>query len=133
MPAALPPAVARDRLAALFGDVEVEAKVVSPALDLSVGQWLANEEDGARAEAEQTVGETADTLAPEARVVDAEVGDVDPVQAAEDALATFPAEEIVVVLPSEGGPERDPSWVERTTVGDFERLGLPVRARPGPA
>lgn len=56
--------------------------------------------------------------------VGAEVGDVDPVRAAADSLATFPADELVVLVRSDDRA----SWLERSAAeSGFERLGLPVR------
>jgi hypothetical protein len=100
-----------------------ELHVVSPASKVSPLQWLANEEDEARAEAERTAERTADSIGDEDRL-QAEVGDTDPIQAAEDALREFEADEIVVIVP----PEEKASWLERRSVEDgFERFGLPVR------
>jgi hypothetical protein len=65
--------------------------------DISFAQWLANAEDDARAEAEETARRAA--LAREAAVVEAGAGDTDPVVAAQNALRTFPPDELVVVLP----------------------------------
>jgi hypothetical protein len=113
----------RAQLADLGVDAASEVKVVSPASNLSWLQWLANEEDAARADAEAIAEETAG-VAEEAAETRAEVGDVDPIQAAEDALAEFPADELIVVVP----PEDDRSQVERAALDDgFERFGVPVR------
>ena len=52
------------------------------------------------------------------------MGDVDPIQAVEDALRAFSADEIVVLV----RPEEEASWLERRSVEDgFESFGLPVR------
>ena len=98
-----------------------EVRVVSPASKLSPVQWLTNEEDDARADAEERAERTAEKL-PDG-TTSAEVGDVDPVQAAEDALREFDAEEILVVVPA--GDEA--SWLDRASLETgFERFGLPV-------
>jgi hypothetical protein len=57
--------------------------------------------------------------------VAAEVGDSDPVLAIQDALATFAAEEIVVVT----HPEEDATWLEGRIAGNgpVEIDGVPVR------
>ena len=81
---------------ALGGDVG-EIKVVSPAVRQSRLQWLTNAKDDARAEAERAK-KVARATATQAEHVEAETGDPDPLLAVEDALRTFPADEIVVVL-----------------------------------
>ena len=86
----------------------VEPRIVSPASDLSFVQWLANAEDDARAEAEETAQRAAKALAGDAAVVEAGVGDTDPVVAAQDALQSFAADELVVVLPDGEGGARPP-------------------------
>jgi hypothetical protein len=97
-------------------------KIVAPASDLSFGKWLANDEDGARAEAEGNALDVADAVP--ARAPETEVGDADPLRAVEDALRTFEADELIVALP----PEAEASWLERKSAGEgFERFGLPVR------
>ncbi len=92
---------------ALGGDVG-EIKVVSPAVKQSRLQWLTNAEDDARAEAERTAQKVAQAAATQAEHVEAETGDPDPLLAVEDALRTFPADEIVVVLRA----GEDASWLE---------------------
>src|ERR671916_814118 len=79
------------------GDEEAEVRVVAPAAELSPLQWLANEEDDARAQAEERAQQTAAAADPEAARVEASVGDPDPVQAIEDMLRDFPADELIVV------------------------------------
>ncbi len=71
-----------------------EIKVVSPAAKLSRLDWLTNDEDEARREAATTAVQTANAV-PHA--AEAEIGDPDPVQAIEDALREWPADEVVVV------------------------------------
>jgi hypothetical protein len=123
-PAGTPEEAVRGWLAAEPGRVEVH--IVSPASDLSFLQWLASAEDDARAEAEETARRTARAAAGEAVVVEAEAGDTDPVVAAEDALRTFSADEVIVVVP-DGSAGREPTWLERAAVPGLDRLGLPVR------
>ena len=70
------------------GDGETTVHVVAPAR-LSALQWLATDEDEARAEADARVLEAEWLLADDAAVEGAG-GDVDPVQAVEDALRDLP-------------------------------------------
>lgn len=96
--------------------------VVAPASDLSFLQWLMNDEDRARAEAERRA-RTAAAAAP-APVVAAAPGDVDPLIAIEDALRSFPADEIVLVT----RPARSATWLEEEALDPLvERFGRPVR------
>jgi hypothetical protein len=89
--------------------------VVAPTR-VSPLEWLASDEDAARRKADIRALEAEWTLADRADV-DAESGDVDPVLAVEDALRTFPADEIVLV----GGAAEN--GVLETSL---RRLGLPV-------
>jgi hypothetical protein len=59
-------------------------------------EWLATDEDEARREADIRALEAEWTLGDQADV-EGEAGDVDPVQPVEDALRTFPANEILTV------------------------------------
>jgi hypothetical protein len=104
---------------------EAQVRIVSPASRVSRMQWLTNEEDEARQQAERIADRTADAVGRSTDAdVETEVGDVDPLQAAEDALAMFPADELVVLIRSEDRA----SWLERSAMNDgFERFGLPVR------
>ena len=69
--------------------------------------WLTNDEDAARADAAQRA-EAASDAAPTERV-DAKVGDVDPLQAIEDALRTFAADEVLVIT----APDQQAEWLEK--------------------
>jgi hypothetical protein len=104
---------------------DASVRIVSPASRVSRVQWLTNEEDSARETAAEIANDTASSVSAGTDAdVDAEVGDVDPLRATEDALATFAADELVVLVRSEDRT----SWLERASVEDgFERFGLPVR------
>ncbi len=55
--------------------------------------------------------------------MDVQVGDSDPVQAIEDALRTFPADEVVVITHASD----DASWLEADAgAAARERFGIPV-------
>ena len=95
-------------LHAALGDDIGEIHVVAPAVKQSRLQWLTNEEDAARAEAERTAEEVASRAQDGAVHVEAEVGDSDPLLAVEDALRTFDADEIVVVTRT----GENASWLE---------------------
>ena len=105
-----PEAVLRE---ALGGNVD-ELKVVIPAVKQSRLQWLTNADDDAREEAEDAAA-TIDDATSDA--VHAEAGDADPLQAAEDALADFEADEIVVVT----RPDEEATWLEEGRAADIER------------
>ena len=106
--------------ARIGGDVD-ELKVVVPVVKQSVFDWLANDER-ARAQAEEAAERTAEALP--GRTVEAAAGESDPALAVQDALATFPADEIVVVT----RPEDEATWLERSAdVEGGSFLGVPVR------
>jgi len=116
------PGPLRDAVRDHAGD-EAEIRVVAPASDVSPLQWLASDEDKARDKAADVASEAAESVEPEASRTEAEVGDTDPVQAIEDALRTFPADEVLVVT----RPDEDASWLEEDSAQEArERFGLPV-------
>jgi hypothetical protein len=113
----------RDRVLEHAGDGDPEVKVVATASDLSPLDWLANDEDDARAEAESRAVEVGRAVAPEAERTEAEVGDSDPVQAIEDALRTFAADELVLVTRKDD----DTGWLEEGAANEaLARFNLPV-------
>jgi hypothetical protein len=102
---------------------DAEVRVVAPASDVSPLEWLANDEDEARDEAAEIAGQAEQAVEPEAARVEVEVGDSDPVQAIEDALRTFPAEEVLVV--THGGD--DANWLEKDAAAEAsERFGVTI-------
>ena len=113
----------RERLSERAGGGEAEVRVIAPAADVSPLQWLANDDDDARADAERLAADAAGALGSDANVVDAGVGDSDPVKAIEDALREWPADEVVVVTAS----GEDANWLERGTGAQADdRFGVPV-------
>ena len=105
-----PVAVLRE---ALGGNVD-ELKVVVPAVKQSRLQWLTNADDDAREDAEDAAAAIDDATSD---AVEAEAGDADPLQAAEDALADFEADELVVVT----RPDEQATWLEEGRAADIER------------
>lgn len=103
------------------GGEDAEILVVAPASDISRLDWLTNADDDARTAA----AARADELAEAAPIgdVEARVGDSDPLKAIEDALRTFPADELIVVTLG----DEDAGWLEKGS-GEkaFDRFALPV-------
>ena len=78
--------------------------------------------DEARAEAEDVAREAAEAVKGTASV-ETEVGDPNPLQAIEDALRSFPADELIIVTP----PGSEADWLEEDTTREtLERLGLSI-------
>ena len=105
-------------LAACGNSDDTEAvRVAAPsAAGLGSDQHLNNQAE----EIARGAGKAAE---PEAGRVGAEVGDADPVQAIEDALRQFPADEVLVV--TRRGDEAN--WLEQDTAEEAsERFGVPV-------
>jgi len=81
-------------LAAARADESLRVQIVAPTLVGGV-DWLTGAEDDANRRAQVRALEAEWTLADDAEVAGA-AGDPDPLQAVEDALRTFDADEIVV-------------------------------------
>jgi hypothetical protein len=95
--------------------------VVAPASDISRLDWLTNAEDDARAEAADLADKTAEATPTDE--VEARVGDSNPVKAIEDALRTFPADEILVVTHTDD----DAGWLEEGAGAEAQKqFSLPV-------
>ena len=100
-----------------------EVLVVSPATNSSKLAFWVSDPDEAIAEADSAQEETVERL--EEAGVDAagQVGESEPALALQDALATFPADRIIVALHPDG--ERD--YREDAALADLEsRTGIPV-------
>ena len=113
---------ADDVLRAHVGDAD-KIKVVVPVVRQGRLDWLANDEK-AFSHAEQVAERTAEQLSGE--TVDAVAGEADVDLAIRDALATFPADEIVVAV----RPGEDEGLIESiaTDTAPHDSLeGVPVR------
>ncbi len=101
---------------------EADVLVVCPALNSPLRHW-ASDEDGARAEAERRLAASLGALASEGVEARGEVGDADPIQAMDDALRTFGADEIVI---STHPPGRS-NWLEKEVIERArERYPVPI-------
>lgn len=104
------------------GDGNAEVLVVAPALTGPVRFW-ASDVDGARAQAQARLDASLAALATAGVSARGEIGDADPLQAIEDALRTFGADEIII---STHPPGRS-NWLERDVVGRArERYEMPI-------
>jgi GABA permease len=113
----------------LSGDIQRAAagyrkqvRVVCPTLTSPLSHWT-SAVDGARAQAQQRLDQTLGRLHAAGIEAQGEIGDEDPLQAIEDVLRTFGADEIIISTHSEaraGGLE--PDVVTRAR----ERFALPI-------
>ncbi|MDQ3435334.1 MAG: hypothetical protein M3481_11750 [Actinomycetota bacterium] len=102
---------------------DAEVLVVAPALNSRV-RFFASDPDPAIRRAEGVAQETAERLGEAGIDAAADTGESDPLQAIEDALVTFDADEIV--LCTHHGGKRN--WLEDGVVDDAKkRFDLPVR------
>ena len=86
-------------LRAALGDdlAGAEVLVVSPALNDSPLAFWVSDSDEAISRAEDVQLETVERLAEEGVDAAGDTGESEPMQALQDALATFPAERVVIV------------------------------------
>jgi Ca2+/Na+ antiporter len=111
-----------DRIRGLGEGARANVFVVSPALNTPL-RHLASDEDPARVQAQERLDRSLARLAREGIDARGEVGDGDPLQAIEDALRTFGADEIVIST----HPEGRSNWLERGVVtGARERFAVPI-------
>ena len=102
--------------------VREEVLVVTPALNSPLRHWV-SDEDQARADAQQRLNASLAELAQAGVQARGEVGDGDPLQAIEDALRTFGADEIILSTHPEGRSH----WLERGVVEKArERFAVPI-------
>ena len=120
-----PEPVDAEMLRATLGDeVEgAEVLVVSPATNRSKLAFWVSDPDDAIAEADTAQEETVERLEEEGVDAAGDTGDSEPAVALQDALATFPADRIVVF----SHPEGDRDYREDEGLADLEeRFGIPV-------
>jgi hypothetical protein len=99
-----------------------EVLVVSPALsDSPVAFWV-SDTDEAIAKAGSVAEETVERLEEAGIDATGDTGESEPLQAVEDALATFPADRIVVF----SHPEGESAYREEDLAEAEQRFGVPV-------
>jgi len=96
--------------------------VVAPASTIGLGGWM-SDEDTARAQATERAAVVVDLVERRGARARGRVGDGDPLQAIADALAMFPADEIVIAIPPQI-PRRRADELLQTAC---RRYPLPVR------
>lgn len=102
---------------------DAEVMVVAPALTSKLRYWM-TDNDQAIQRAEQVQEETVERMEEEGVDAAGDTGESDPLLAIQDALQTFPAEEIVLFT-HEGGQR---NWAEEGLVEEAaRRFSAPVR------
>jgi hypothetical protein len=102
--------------------IDEHVLVVCPALNSPLRHWM-SDEDPARAKAQARLDESLTRLREVGVDAQGEIGDSDPLQAMEDALRTFGADEIIIST----HPEGRSNWLEHGVVSAArERFALPI-------
>jgi uncharacterized membrane protein len=103
-------------------DTDSDVLVVCPALNSRIRHWT-SDEDQARERAHERLERSLAALAEAGVEARGEVGDDDPLQAMEDALRTFGADEIII---STHPPGRS-NWLEKDVIARArECFDLPI-------
>ncbi len=101
---------------------EEQVLVVCPALNSPLKHW-ASDEDGARVHAQQRLDASLERLRQLGVDAEGRIGDAEPLQAMEDALRQFGADEIIISTHPEGRSH----WLEKGIVdGARERFSVPI-------
>ena len=96
--------------------------VVCPALNSPLRHW-ASDEDGARVQAQERLNLSLSRLREAGVDAKGEIGDAEPLQAMEDALRLFGADEIIISTHPEGRSH----WLEKGIVDAAkERFAVPI-------
>ena len=96
--------------------------VVAPALTSAISHW-ASDVDPGRAKAQERLDRSLAALAALGVEATGEIGDSDPLQAVEDALREFGADEIILST----HPEGRSNWLERGVVAAArQRFSVPI-------
>jgi nucleotide-binding universal stress UspA family protein len=112
----------RDRIRERSSGYRTQVLVVSPALNTPLRHW-ASDEDPARAQAQERLQTSLERLEQMGIQASGEIGDGDPVQAIEDSLRTFGADEVIISTHPEGRSH----WLERGVVANArERFAVPI-------
>lgn len=94
---------------------QAKVRLVAPAIDQSKFEHVMGNVDDATAHARQRLEHSvAELQRAGIEVGDASVGDTDLKLAISDSLAEFPADEILIVAHSGGGPSFERQWIEES-------------------
>ena len=107
------------------GEDLADAKIlyVSPALNASAAAFWVSDSDAAIGEARERVAQTERALGEDGVQARGVAGESEPLLALQDALATFPAERVLVFVRDEDAAR----YREDDVVGEAERrFGVPV-------
>jgi hypothetical protein len=112
----------RDEIRRRSEGYEEHVLVVTPALNSPLRHW-ASDEDGARVNAQARLDASLERLRSLGIDAKGEVGDGEPLQAMEDALRLFGADEIIISTHPEGRSH----WLEKNVVASArERFAVPI-------
>jgi GABA permease len=112
----------RDEIRRRSEGVEARVRVVCPAL-VSPMRYFASDEDAGRARAQERLAQSLAGLREAGVTAEGEVGDADPLQAIEDGLRTFGADEVIISTHPEGKSQ----WLERGVVrAARRRFDVPI-------
>ncbi len=115
-------AALRDEIALRSQDQDTEVFVVTPALNTKLKHWTSDDDD-ARAQAHARLQTMLDTLDRDGFRASGDIGDGDPVQALEDGLRVFGADEVIVSTHPKGRSH----WLERDVIERArERFDVPI-------
>jgi nucleotide-binding universal stress UspA family protein len=118
--------ISAELLRSVAGDLPADAEVlvVAPATTHSPLRFWVSDVDAAIAHADEVQTETVERLEQDGIDAAGTVGESDPLQAIADALATFPADRIVVI--AHESDARDYREDGDVVAAVRERFGLPV-------
>jgi hypothetical protein len=112
----------RDEIEHRVTGTDTELFVICPALNTKIRHWT-SDSDQARAAAHARLQEMLDALDRDGFTARGDIGEADPIQAMEDALRVFGADEVII---STHPPGRS-NWLERDVVRRArERFDVPV-------
>ncbi|MGZ8688638.1 MAG: hypothetical protein ACXWZP_09445 [Gaiellaceae bacterium] len=111
----------RETLTSLAAGRPIEAYVVAPALSSRLARWTSDE--SAYGHAQEHLDATIASLSAAGISAHGTIGPHDPLQAADDGLREFAADEVIFAT----HPEDSSNWLERGVVDQArDRYGVPV-------
>jgi hypothetical protein len=114
-----------DQVARAASGYQAQVLVVCPASPTRLRHWT-SDVNGARTQAQERLEQSLNRLSAAGIQAQGKIGDEDPLQAIEDALRSFGADEIIIATPPEQDSRIDQGIVRATR----ERFALPVSHVP---